>query len=321
MLCMGVSKSSLPAKQRVAAAVGVGLVLGLLVWGCSSGESSGGVTTTTTTKGKGVTTTTTGVSTTGLPFDPADYPVPPVGVSVTVAGDENLDDKLAGVDDVARVTALNFMGTALEELPPRVGELTGVTHMVIEGNADLKALPAELGELPVVYLVVQDNPSLEQVPEEICQLDKLALFTISSNAALNKLPGCMAQMGSLKRVNVFDSSNDPAVWAPLGSLENPDLFFLFAVEGRRTIADLEAVAAQLPEASWLVLTECDCPENAEGQYLFSYAVCGTLFDLEARVIPSADTWDLIRDYSSSGSAFLISTVSPEEHWICVRNTE
>ena len=319
MLCMGASKSSLPAKQRVAAAVGVGLVLGLLVWGCSSGE--GGAGTTTTSTSKGVTTTTRGVTTTGLPFDPAEYPVLPVGVSVTVAGDENLDDKLAVVDDVARVTALNFVGTNLEELPVGVGELTGVTHMVIEGNADLKALPAELGELPVVYLVVQDNPSLEQVPEEVCQLDKLALFTISSNAALNKLPGCMAQMGSLKRVNVFDSSNDPAVWEPLGDLENPDLFFLFAVEGRRTMQDLEAVASQLPEASWLVLTECDCPENAEGQYLLSYDVCDALFDLEARIIPSADTWDLVRDYSSAGSAFLISTVSPEERWICVRNTE
>ena len=295
---MGFDKTTAQTKQLATATFAAGLVWALLVMGCSSGELG------------------SSVSTTSLPFDPADYPPTPLEAAITVAGDESLDDKLAGVADVSKVTELNFVGTTLEELPARVGELTGVTHMIIENNASLKALPAELGNLSLLYLVVQDNPSLERVPEEICQLDKLALFSLSSSSALEQLPSCMARMDNLKNVYVLDAGNNTGVWMPLGGLANEDLFFLFEVRGPRSTADLATVASQLPKSSWLSLAGCDCPENDKGQILLPATVC----EARVRIIPAEDSWELNRDLSSWRYNFRVDTSPSEDHWTCSQDT-
>ena len=229
-------------KPRVMKALVAVLVLVLAVWGCGLPSSQ--------------VIETADSSTTYLP--PDKYPRSVRGASIVVTGEERLEDKLAAIDDLSRITVLSFMGTNLVELPAGIAKLPNVAHMSVSGNYYLKTLPAAIGSLAKLRrIAIYHNDRLTEVPAEICQLDELGYLGIEDNGSLESLPECMAEMHSLERIYLHDTNSRMGLWEPLGKLANLEEFS-FWVKGTATPEILADKLIRLPNVKNIDVTECDC---------------------------------------------------------------
>ena len=112
---------------------------------------------------------------------------------------------------------LRMSGAGTSHLPPEIGQLHNLTHLIL-GQNPLTALPPELGQLhSLTYLDLSDN-QLTTLPPELGQLQKLEHLDLESNQ-LTALP---PELGQLQNLEHLDLNHNQLTALPpeIGQLHN-----------------------------------------------------------------------------------------------------
>jgi internalin A len=95
---------------------------------------------------------------------------------------------------------LDLSGKQLTELPPEIGQLTGLIELNLSYN-QLTELPPEMGQLTSLRMLYISGNPLKDLPSEIWRLTSLEVLDLM-NVQLTKLPPEIRQLANLTRLDL-----------------------------------------------------------------------------------------------------------------------
>ncbi|MCB9586477.1 MAG: leucine-rich repeat domain-containing protein [Polyangiaceae bacterium] len=97
------------------------------------------------------------------------------------------------------LTSLILNATQLSELPPRIGELSRLQQLIVDGP--LESLPASLAQLSQLATVRLSNTRLTRLPDWFAGLEALELLEVHSSP-VESVPSDLFALGRLRSVNL-----------------------------------------------------------------------------------------------------------------------
>ena len=103
------------------------------------------------------------------------------------------------------VLSLNLIGNNLSgELPPELGNLTGMRIMHLAQNDLSGDIPAELGDNPILrQIYLNDNRLSGEIPPELGNIERLELLNLSRNNLEGSLPSELGNLGELETLGLI----------------------------------------------------------------------------------------------------------------------
>ena len=131
-------------------------------------------------------------------------------------------------DGDGRVTALDLEDNSLSgELPPRLGDLSGLTSLNLSRNDISGPIPSELGQLArLVSLNLSRNDISGPIPSELGQLARLVSLNLSYNNLSGPIPVEFGELASLIELNLSGNGLHGQIPAEFGRLTNLESMFL-----------------------------------------------------------------------------------------------
>ena len=119
-----------------------------------------------------------------------------------------------------RVTEIDLNKLMLDGvIPSALGQLDGLTLLVLRDNQLTGSIPAELGDLAnLEHLIVQRNMLSGSIPAALGKLKKLRHFHAFQNELTGSIPAELGSMSALETLNLFQNKLSGSIPAELGSL-------------------------------------------------------------------------------------------------------
>ena len=123
-------------------------------------------------------------------------------------------------DEDGAVTALDLAGNNLAgDLPPGLGELTGLTELNLSANDLSGSIPSEIGQLSrLESLSLSDNNLSGPIPAEIGQLTRLQSLLLSFNNLSGTIPVEIGQLASLTKLDLTRNNLTGSIPPEIGQL-------------------------------------------------------------------------------------------------------
>ena len=124
-------------------------------------------------------------------------------------------------DLLSSLRTLNIVSTPLCSLPPKLGGLSSLRALVVEGNMNLASLPSELGKLSGMQaLTLARNLVLASLPPELGALSSLQMLAIRACVILRSLPPELGRLSSLQTLTISSNPILQMLPAELGRLSS-----------------------------------------------------------------------------------------------------
>ena len=137
------------------------------------------------------------------------------GVDTNVAGRVVRIDLSGNDDNWPEVTAHGLSG----QIPPELGNLSGLTELNLSYNHLTGPIPPELGSIPNLSRLLLDRNNLTgPIPAELGDLRELELLALRSNALTGPIPPVLGSLAKLFGLDLADNSLTGPIPAELGDL-------------------------------------------------------------------------------------------------------
>jgi hypothetical protein len=123
----------------------------------------------------------------------------------------------AWIGDMQNLTALDLSGTGLDEIPPWIRGMTGLTKLHLTDNKC--EIPEWISELTNLKDLDLSHTGLTEVPGWIADLPELTKLGLSRNE-LRDVPDWLGEMPSLTTLTLFGIDNPPAAVGPMTSTKS-----------------------------------------------------------------------------------------------------
>ena len=122
-----------------------------------------------------------------------------------------------------RVSKIQLNNNELNgNLPPEIGNLTGLTEIHIYGNNQLSGnIPSEIGNLTLLkYLYLKNNNLSGNIPDEIGNLSNLEYINLARNQLSGSIPVGIGNLNNLKYLYLYRNQLSGNIPNEIGNLSN-----------------------------------------------------------------------------------------------------
>ena len=126
------------------------------------------------------------------------------------------------VDTNGRVSSLYLKGNGLTgNIPPEIGNLSGLETLNLQSNELTGPIPAELGNLPILSeLHLGWNMLSEKIPEQLGELPALQTLDLSANQLTGQIPAELGNLSLLEDLHLRRNQLTGQIPRELGHLVN-----------------------------------------------------------------------------------------------------
>ena len=119
-----------------------------------------------------------------------------------------------------RVTSLTRSGVNMTgSLPSAIGNLTGLTTLILSSNPMAGTIPTSIGKLTnLTVLDLSGNTHTGPIPSQIGSLTKLTTLDLHDNSLSQTLPPSMANLNSVQFLDLSDNINLSGNLIPIGGM-------------------------------------------------------------------------------------------------------
>ena len=133
-----------------------------------------------------------------------------------------------GTGASARVTRLQLRDLGLSgTIPARLGELTGLTWLLLDRNDLTGSIPSELGSLTRLdYLYLYDNQLSGEIPSALGNLSRLARLYLRTNQLSGEIPPELGNLSALFELSIRQNQLTGEIPSELGDLSSLGYLYL-----------------------------------------------------------------------------------------------
>ena len=107
------------------------------------------------------------------------------------------------------------------QLPPELGNLVNLTHLILTNNELIGSIPPELGNLSnLTYLDFFDNQLNGQIPPELGNLSNLTSLVLDTNQLTGPIPSELGNLSNLIQLYLGNNPLSCSIPTELGNLSN-----------------------------------------------------------------------------------------------------
>ena len=123
---------------------------------------------------------------------------------------------------VSHIMELVLLGRELNgEIPPELGDLTGLRWLDLADNQLTGEIPAELGKLTKLYrLILALNQLSGEIPKELGNLSNLATLDLFDNQLSGEIPIELGNLSKMRVLRLYNNQLTGEIPKELGNLSN-----------------------------------------------------------------------------------------------------
>jgi len=132
------------------------------------------------------------------------------------------------LDNAGRVIEIRLRHNNLEgNIPPEIGDLSGLVNLELNGNKLSGSIPAEIGKLSnLLFLKLEFNKLSGSIPAEIGKLSNLQKFVADYNQLSGSIPAEIGNLSNLLWLILFYNQLSGSIPAEIGNLSSLQELYL-----------------------------------------------------------------------------------------------